>query len=980
MSQEIPDGIPFTFFTSLIREIAKDTSPNTHGQPQNPLDTFNRWLQKLRNDFSPFPPGTTSAIFRFLFPHEDARRKFGMQETALSRELAKCLCISDSRLLEWETKGETISLGDQLRHILEPACSDLGAICSLNVTAVDALLDELAAISRFSANSIRAKFPRKRRRSRETILKELFRPLSPFDSACLTQIILKDLRPLMYPLCEKQLHYTTALKEFRSNCVIELSRFNAMKAWDPTYALIKNHRVCCSLDNACDAFERNEPITKPTVGAQLEVPKSQKGRDFRHALSFLSRSKKVWAETKYDGERAQIHVKITNGRPKIKIFSKSKRDSTDDRIAVHSIILECLGLDTSTFEDVILDAEMVPFNGEKIEGFWKIRRLIESTASGARRKVAKDTEPESPETQFTQSSKEEDCPSHLGLIFFDVMHLNGRSLLTRPYHERRGILETLIRVLPGKALLAERWEIDMSNLGRQGGLSSWLPPKRKVTEDNHYGSPETRLGRIFARTLASHEEGLILKAAESTYNDWVLPWVKLKQDYIPGLGDALDLVIVGAGWQKERALELRIPRTTLITFYIGALTNAEEMAVNPAAKPHFLIYFTSSYGLTRGELEEANFLVKSNDPVHYYDKSKHKTLFYDFTLATHTHLQVLLREPLLAELFGDRFTKARDEGYFEIRWPRITKIHRTSERSWRDGLSLSELQAVASQTIGMDHDIDLDAARIWKGKDAILPTDDWRGRCRKWEVRLGVAERDVVPPQKRHRGSELRTSQLAEDLQDMASDYSSRTLRVTTNLPQASAHSEKPLSQEGGVAESYASSENSQSSLIATSSLFRAIIRKYPSPPTSPVDTRPPVVNQYADVNKRSSASFATENDGIDFLQAAVVWYDVEVGIGQMSDLALAYLQTNRVHSLEALLTGSGWHPITSGSPWIQRAVVFLDPKTEGGRLFEQDLLLSLKQRLGSIPTHVRKPVWIFNSQTFNWSEPYRRQALSIVR
>ncbi|KAF9269005.1 DNA ligase/mRNA capping enzyme, partial [Marasmius fiardii PR-910] len=697
--KDIPDGIPFTFFTSLIREIAEDTAPKTHRKPQNPLDTFNRWLKRLRKDFSPLPPGTTSIIFRFLFPHEDPRRKYGMQETKLSKELADCLCISDSRLVEWEEKGETVCLGDQLRHIMNPACSvrDPDEICSLSIAKVDALLDELAALSRFASDSIHAKFPDKRCMKRETVLRELFRQMTPFDAACLTQIILRDLRPLMYPLCEKQMHYTSALKELKSNCVAELKIYDAMIAWDPQYALRNSYRVCCSLVDACDAFERDKLITMPSFGVQLEIPKSQKGRSLSHALNFLPQSKKVWAETKYDGERAQIHLKISNRVPKIKIFSKSKRDSTDDRLGVHPVILECLRLEK--IESVILDAEMVPFSGEKIEGFWKIRRLIESTARGARRRVAgeSESEPETQETQFTQISTEQDCPSQLGLVFFDVMYLNGKSLLTQPYQKRRETLEDLIRVLPGKALLAKRQEIDTNYSQQQGGLASFLLPSKRKATDNV--NPETSLGRIFAGTLASHEEGLVLKAAESGYNDWKLPWVKLKQDYIPGLGDTVDLVVVGAGWQKERGMELRVPRNTLITFYIGAQTNKEKTADNPALKPHFRVYFTASYGLTRDELEEANFLVKSNDPIRYKDEN---ILPYDFTLDTDTKPQVLLREPLLADLFGDRFTKAHENAYFGIRWARLTKIYRPAERSWREGLSLSEVQTAALQALGVD--------------------------------------------------------------------------------------------------------------------------------------------------------------------------------------------------------------------------------------------------------------------------------------
>lgn len=52
-------------------------------------------------------------------------------------------------------------------------------------------------------------------------------------------------------------------------------------------------------------------------------------------------------------------------------------------------------------------------------------------------------------------------------------------------------------------------------------------------------------------------EGLVLKASESTYNDARYPWVKLKKDYIPNLGDCIDLVVLGAGWDIDRARELR---------------------------------------------------------------------------------------------------------------------------------------------------------------------------------------------------------------------------------------------------------------------------------------------------------------------------------------------------------------------------------------------------------------------------------------
>jgi DNA ligase-4 len=70
-----------------------------------------------------------------------------------------------------------------------------------------------------------------------------------------------------------------------------------------------------------------------------QIPKSIKGRGCVDALRHFATSHKVWAETKYDGERAQIHVEVReDGGSHITIFSKSKRDSTLDRYGIHGSV------------------------------------------------------------------------------------------------------------------------------------------------------------------------------------------------------------------------------------------------------------------------------------------------------------------------------------------------------------------------------------------------------------------------------------------------------------------------------------------------------------------------------------------------------------------------------------------------------------------------------------------------------------------
>ncbi len=68
----------------------------------------------------------------------------------------------------------------------------------------------------------------------------------------------------------------------------------------------------------------------------MQIPKCSKGQGIVQALKLLQGADKVWVETKYDGERAQIHVRLDEtGNPHIKIYSKSGRDSTRDRAGIH---------------------------------------------------------------------------------------------------------------------------------------------------------------------------------------------------------------------------------------------------------------------------------------------------------------------------------------------------------------------------------------------------------------------------------------------------------------------------------------------------------------------------------------------------------------------------------------------------------------------------------------------------------------------
>jgi DNA ligase-4 len=147
-----------------------------------------------------------------------------------------------------------------------------GFISPLSISQVNSLLDELASNSGFSHRSIRDAYPKRARRGRLPVLKALFRSLSPVDASFLTQIILKDLRPVLYPI--RASHYTSALVDFNTTSVQMLTKEHAMRVWDPTCWMLKAYRVKSTIDEAVASFSMPPHLRDanvPRIGIPVQV-------------------------------------------------------------------------------------------------------------------------------------------------------------------------------------------------------------------------------------------------------------------------------------------------------------------------------------------------------------------------------------------------------------------------------------------------------------------------------------------------------------------------------------------------------------------------------------------------------------------------------------------------------------------------------------------------------------------------------------
>jgi len=262
----------------------------------------------------------------------------------------------------------------------------------------------------------------------------------------------------------------------------------------------KNKKILERVYNICpDVGEIAETLAKKGLES-VEKINLKLGRPFKVMLA--QRIKELeelpekipapWTvEGKYDGERVQAHK---NKKGEITLFSRRLDDTT------------------SQFPDLVkhlqkhIDAETFIIEGEIIAIDKKRKPLPFQTLMQRRRK-------------HDVASYAKKVP--INLKPFDLVYLNGESLMEKSYRERSEILEKIIKtddvvVHTDKIVTSDLKEVD----------------------------------KFFHKMLKTGYEGIIIKsrADDSVYQagtrGW--NWIKWKKEYVKEMVDTFDLVIVGA--------------------------------------------------------------------------------------------------------------------------------------------------------------------------------------------------------------------------------------------------------------------------------------------------------------------------------------------------------------------------------------------------------------------------------------------------
>ncbi|KPV75538.1 uncharacterized protein RHOBADRAFT_53505 [Rhodotorula graminis WP1] len=673
--------IPFAYFATLVDRVGTVAAKkkggarsSTVGKSPKEHRLLAAWIDGVRAEHrdGAVPEGTIVLFFRLFFPDEGIRRRYGLQELTLGEALESVYGAKRGSFSRWNAAASTSAaagegsgcMGLEVARWLERRGKwGKGKVKELTMGRVDELLDELATLSDWSSADIKhlRMYPRYTARPVTAILADLLLPLSPSETAVMLQIILRDLSPLLYP--PPSALGDVALTRFTSLAYNELGLYDAMRLWHE--GMPRLYQAVADLDwvawQAEKALRHGRPLgpVVPKIGLPIKVPKTEKPGSCSRATRHLEGE--VAVETKYDGERLQIHIDL--GLPpleQIRIFSKSGRDSTDTRHlllpiirasldlpldplsrAMHPLLYDRLLASASSRAPtafppsrLILEGEMVPYDESRsrIDEFWKLafakggaalpagvagtpferppgkddrQETQETGGTGAtpsprrsRRLVERDGDEEGERDEEEAAAKDDPARNlHLMVVWFDVLLLDDESLLDETYSSRRARLDSLIRPIPGFSMLSERVLINF----------------------DHKSSALENLRLRFAHIITRRCEGLMLKPLGSLYND-PRPHqriVKLKKDFVPGAGDTLDFHVVGASWQKQRGRELLVPTTVYTTFFIGLREDKFGVNFSRERKPHYHILFSVSYGLSRTQLAQLCLEIDQNRPEHF---------------------------------------------------------------------------------------------------------------------------------------------------------------------------------------------------------------------------------------------------------------------------------------------------------------------------------------------------------------------------
>ncbi|CAI2176822.1 16107_t:CDS:10 [Funneliformis geosporum] len=557
-----------------------------------------KFIQNYRNRYG----NDFYSVMRLLLPHLDKERtNYGMKEVVLAKTYISVMGLArDSiyaqRLIHWKMPGSSKNktAGDFASVAFEVIAPRSTVVGRGKMTIEDVNYQ----LDVLNAASGQQEF--------QKVIRHLFNNYTAIEQKWIIRIILKELK-------------------------IGLSEKSVFLLFHPDACNLFN--VCSDLRKVCEDLQ--DPHTRlPSSDIILFYPfKPMLAKPVAVQNVIKTMGGSFWIEEKLDGERVQLHMK--DGR--FEYYSRRATQYTylyGSNKSEGSLTPHIADLFHPRVKEIILDGEMIEY--DPLMDVYK--------PFGTLKTAGKD--------HSDNPNKERPC-----YIIFDVVLINGKSIIDQPLQKRKDWLRTLITENPGYLKIINHKEC----------------------------STVKDLIDALDEAVMKRQEGIIIKKPSSKYvlNERIDDWIKIKPEYLDALGDSLDLLIIGADFGSGK-------RGNMFGSFMCGLRDS----TSSDDSPRFISFCRFGTGQTMKEAEDIKNKLEGwqkfepNNLPNWLEVGKDKPHMI-IPPWNSIVVQVKASEIVAGNQFAANYT---------LRFPRFEKLR--DDKDWTSAMTYEEMMNLRRQASG----------------------------------------------------------------------------------------------------------------------------------------------------------------------------------------------------------------------------------------------------------------------------------------
>jgi DNA ligase-1 len=213
-------------------------------------------------------------------------------------------------------------------------------------------------------------------------------------------------------------------------------------------------------------------------------------------------------EPKYDGFRLQVHY--SKKKNEVRLYSRSLEETSE----MYPDIIEGIKKEVKA-EEIIIEGEAIGYD-VATNTFLPFQQTVQR------------------KRKYDVAEKAKEIP--LKLFVFEILYIDGESLLQTPFTERRKKLEKAVK------------------------------PSAKAVSDTILLAPDTttddpkELELLFDDAITNGLEGMIVKKMDGIYQPGArgFNWIKFKKSYGSSIGDTIDCLVMGYDYGKGKRADFGI--------------------------------------------------------------------------------------------------------------------------------------------------------------------------------------------------------------------------------------------------------------------------------------------------------------------------------------------------------------------------------------------------------------------------------------